>query len=402
MKHFAIIVQNIIQWYSIKPLVIFLSKKSDISLDILIYSPPQNNPEFDKISSNVHRSIISNGFTIKKPTKNSFYDLCLSPYSNMINFKCKYRIGYCYGSGIIKPYFTLQPDMKMNFHGMLLHDTLSATVLDAYSKTFLVPRLSLNPNIKHRKISSKPVILYLPTYNDPNVINVAQALEKLKNKFYIITKTHHGTDGLKDEKTKNKFLSQISDEKYDSNQNINSLFQKADIVLTGNSGASMDALYSKIPVAIASSNIKQRFANVPSTLEHLTQKGIILYSDRPTQENINSIISKTLTAKQKSIQSTASDKIFPAKTGSVKDWYQALENYLNGSLDDYCALHDFLTDQRKQLVQESIALKNLTLEIEQYKAKAEELNIYKQSRAHQTLEKILYPRRNHQNHKTSQ
>ena len=44
MKKIAIMIQNIIQWYSVKPLVELLSQKPDIKTDILIFDPQKTIP----------------------------------------------------------------------------------------------------------------------------------------------------------------------------------------------------------------------------------------------------------------------------------------------------------------------------------------------------------------------
>ena len=383
MKRVAVVFQNIIQWYALRPIVKLLSEKK-IPVDIIIYNPVQANDDYHSIANDVIKTIKKDGFSIKEWPTNKEYHLGLAPYSDMITFKCKYRLGYCYGAVTTKPYFTLQPPHKMNFHGMMVHDTYTAELFSVYGRTYIVPYLYLE-SIKHQKVSNKPVVLYLPTYNEPSVSQTATALSELKNDYYIITKGHHGTDHLQEERFKKDILKEIADENYDSNQYIKPLFEKADIVLSDNSGAAVDALYAKIPVVISTEVISQSFNGIEAVQRSLINEGVIPYVDKINANNLKAAINKALTKKQRTIQAIASDKLFPIKTGGAEAWYKVIKLYLDEKIDqNYCKLHDYYTGEW----QES-KIKPLQEEITTLKA---ELNFYKRSRAHQVVDKVLSKR----------
>ena len=393
MKRVAIVFQNVIQWYALRPLVKLLSEKK-IPVDILIYNPAQANDDYHSIAEDTIKTIKKDGFNVKDWPTNKEYHLGLAPYSDMISFKCKYRLGYCYGAVTTKPHFTLQPAHKMNFHGMMVHDTYTAELFSVYGRTYIVPYLYLE-SIKHRKISDKPVVLYLPTYNEPSVPLTAAALSELKNDYYIITKGHHGTDHLQEEQSKKNILKEIADENYDSNQYIKPLFEKADVVLSDNSGATVDALYAKIPVVIATKAISPSFNGIEAVQQSLIDDGVIPYVSNINASNLKATINRALTKKQQDIQATASDKLFPIKTGGAEAWYKIIKLYIDEEIDqNYCKLHDYYISEWQKLKSDNLQIKPLQNEILALKT---ELDFYKKSRAHQAIDKVLSKRHQKQN-----
>lgn len=406
MKKIAILVQNIIQWYSVSPLVRYIDEQKEFGYEIIIYDPKDNPDGWHAIANSLEKAIIKDGFRATRKAKNRYY-AALAPYSNMITFLCKYRFGYCYGAATTKPALTLQPEFKEGFHAIFLHDTYGAELFSVYSKVYIVPDLYLTP-VHHKKVSKKPVVVFLPTYHEPSTIKVANSLKKLKNKYYIITKSHHGTDYLEDEAEKKIILDSVADEVYDSNEYIMTLFEKADVVLSDNSGAAMDAFYSGIPVAITAENINQGISGI-NTLQHtLVEKGIFTYTDEPTPQNLDKIITEALTKKE--IQAAESAKLFPEKHGGAKVWYEIIRAYVNGEKEaNYCKMHDYLVEKRCAVIRErddlvnklnKLYMDNETLCAELERAKYD-LGIYQNSRIHRAIEKLLAKRRKQQKKRTN-
>lgn len=410
MKKIAIITQNIIQWYSVKPLVKLLSQKPDIKTDILIFDPQENNTGYHSIANSLRQAIKNDGFTIASKPSSSGYQITLAPYSNMITFPSKYCLGYCYGAATTKPALTLQPEFKKGFHGLFLHDTYGAELFSVYGKTFIVPYLYLRPF--HRKaLPPKPTILFLPTYHEKSTAETAEALIKLKNNYRIIAKKHHGTDYLQEEDKTRQILESLADELYDSTQYILPLFEKADVVLSDNSGASMDALYAKMPIAIAAPNINNGFPGIDTLQYQLVQAGVIPYTDKPTPINLKRIIQLALSKRQQAIQSAKSDELFPIKKGGAKKWFEIINQYLNDEIDvNYAIIHDYIVEASDNLKKDNINLRNMiknigrsnqALQFDNTKLKQEllsckqellsykqELEIYKNSHLHQIIENL--------------
>lgn len=396
MKPIAIIVQNIIQWYCIKPLVQLLSSEK-ITTDIIVFNPTINNQGYHDIANSLAEIIAKENFKplLKKPTNT--YHICIAPYSDMITVKCKYKLGYCYGAATTKPNLTLRPEFKEGFHGMFLHDIYGAELFSIYGRTYIVPYLYLT-DLKHKTISKKPTILFLPTYHDESTVEVANSLSKLKKDFYIISKSHHGTDFLAEEKITLSLLKEISDEIYDSTQRIETLFEKADIVLSDNSGATMDAFYAKKPVVMATKNINNGFKDIDTLQYRLAKSNIIPYANLLTPNSIKKLIETGLSKEIQERQSIESDIIFPNKKGGAKKWLDILKLYLNDAIDqDYCKIHDYLLMERhdllkenRRLIAEEQLLKNENQNLkEELKNTRNKLQPYEHSIIHRAINKIL-------------
>lgn len=389
-------VQNVIQWYTIKPLVELLKQKPNISTNILIFDPQDNTTDYHSIANSLRQVIESDGLKITPKPNNTGYQVTLAPYSNMITFPSKYRLGYCYGAATTKPALTLQPEFKKNFHGMFLHDTYGAELFSVFAKTYIVPYLYLK-SFQHKPEVKKPTILFLPTYHEKSTTETVKSLIKLKKDYYIIAKKHHGTDHLSEENTTRQILETLADELYDSTQYIVPLFEKADVVLSDNSGASMDALYAKIPVAIAAPEINNGLAGINTIQYQLVKEGVLPYTDKPTPSNLKKIIESALSKSQREKQSIKSDILFPQKKGGAEKWFTIINQYINDEVDiNYALLHDYLVQTSDNLEKDNFNLHNmvqnlnntnLTLqnEIAQLKQK---LSLYENSRAHLLVNKI--------------
>lgn len=390
--HIAIIVQNVIQWYSIRKLAIFLKEKKNLSVDIYLYNPADSSAGFHDIANDTANAILSDNFTPLTKPANYSYKICLAPYSNMIDIDCKYRLGFCYGAATTKPKFTLDPSVKIGFHGLFLHDTYGAEIFSVYGKVYIVPDLYIDKITKHISHTNKPTVLYLPTYHEPSTIQTASALSQLKDKYHIIVKGHHGTDNLEDEKSKKDLLTNIADDIYPSTYPIKKLFEKCDVILSDNSGAVMDALYANIPVAISASEINRSIPGVDTLQYKLVNSKVIPYTDNPNSENITHIVSAALSKSTQKKQQETSKTLFPAKTGGPEIWFKIIRLYLEDKVSqDYCNAHSFLSNEYYHLQQnnvylskENTILKTSLLEIE------ESLNQYKNSRLHQLVNKLQH------------
>src|SRR5690606_1026266 len=103
-------------------------------------------------------------------------------------------------------------------------------------------------------------VLYLPTWNATSLgeignINsnedIIPALKKLKEAGYsIIIKAHPLTLSDPSAKESARTLKKYSDEYYESDTPIQDLLMKSDLVISDNSGAIYEALYTNIPVIV--------------------------------------------------------------------------------------------------------------------------------------------------------
>ena len=392
----AIIVQNVIQWYSIRPLAKFLTKQPQLHLDIILYDPTSSTSDFHNIANDTTAAIKANGFSITTTPKT--YKVCLSPYSNMINFDCQYKLGYCYGAATTKPLFTLNPSLKIGFHGLFVHDTYGAEIFSVYGRTYLVPYLYLAGTKHVPTPHKKPVVLFLPTYHEPSTAKTITALKPLKAKYHIIVKNHHGIDNLSDESNTKSNLTEIADEVYPSTFPIQKLFAKSDVVLSDSSGATMDALYAHMPVAISAAQINQSIPHLNTLQYELVQNGVIPYAKTQTPAKLDQIITTALSKPQQKKQAQASDSLFPCKSGGAEAWFRIIKQYLDDTIDtNYCAVHDYLADSftKLELINARLSrdIDNLNLTIQNLESDLEtarsalansntQLQEYENSRAH--------------------
>lgn len=355
----AVIIQNVLQYYSLRPFLKLVKEKKYWKNDIYIFDPQDTTTGFSEIMEELKQTVIKDGFQIaNKNGEKKIYKVCLSPYQNMMDIKYKYLIGYYYGSACSKP-FTFDPNFKSKFHGFLLHSNYDADILSIYGKTYTVPRLSLH-EIKPKKHLGKKRLLYLPTYGKESEIEaIAKILPDIKNDYTIIIKSHHGTAHLKNETKRKTNLEEIADYYYEPTKSAQELFEEADVVLSDNSGAIFDSLYVKKPVCILSSNIDNSYAGIHPLQKILVDKGIIPYSNRATIKELSRILQEASSAKVIEKQNKESEFLFPNKNTGAEEWVKVLKDYMDDNINtDYIKIHDYLIAEHERLIMEQ----NTTIE----------------------------------------
>ncbi|MBR3329550.1 CDP-glycerol glycerophosphotransferase family protein [Candidatus Saccharibacteria bacterium] len=393
----AVIIQNVLQYYSLRPFLKLIEEKKYWKNDIYIFDPQDTKTGFSKIMEELKQTVIKDGFQIaNKNNKKKVYKVCLSPYQNMVDIKYKYLVGYYYGSACSKP-FTFNPIFKSKFHGFLLHSNYDASILSIYGKTYIVPRLSLH-EIKPRKHPGKKRLLYLPTYGKESEIeSVAKILPTIKNNYTIIIKSHHGTAHLKNETNRKTNLEKIADCYYDPTKSTQELFEEADVVLSDNSGAIFDSLYVKKPVCILSNNIDNSYVGIHPLQKKLVDEDIIPYSNKANDKELLRILQEALSTKIIEKQKKESDILFPNKTNGAREWIKILKNYMDDNIDtDYIKIHDHLIMEHDHLIAEyNIITKELN-NTKQEKEKLSktindlslQLNHYKNGKLYKLAQKI--------------
>lgn len=387
-KDILVVLQNIIQYYSLEPLLDHIKRYTKFNFDIFVFNPEDSNDSgFKNISSELTDIIDSKKYNIisKSEVKKNHYKICLSPYQDMVRTNYDYLIGYYYGSASTKPNPTFLPEFKNSFHGVFLHSVYDAECLSVYSKTYIVPNLRLKSLPKNKKHINKKTLLYLPTYGKINDIEkVCKVLETIKKEFYIITKKHHGTDHLLSESNKKNILENISDECYSSKTDINKLFKKADLVLSDNSGAIFDAMYVGLPVCIVSKNMGTKLDQMIPLHEKLVQKKIIPFTNNITEKSLLKLFEKTLKKEIIKRQEKEAEILFPIREeNGVKYWIRIIEDYINNNIsDDYINLHNYYVSKQKDRERE---LNEKKYELKLAEDKNNELNLEIQKR-----DKIIY------------
>lgn len=382
-KTILIEVQNPIQWYAIRDFAKLAQKKYSVIIEI--YGLVGQKEGFEKIAKETADIIEKDNFKItKEPVMKA--DIAFAAYADMLkNKEIGLKIKYCYGATESKPLFALNPIHQLGYDLYFIHDTYSHELFSAYNETIIVPYLYLKKTKKSYITSTKPTVLYMPTYKNPDVPQVLKALAKLKDNFNIAIKLHHGTKNLDAEKGTKKRIETIADTIYGPKDNINDLIDKVDCILTDNSGSFADALHTNTPLAIVMTKLEVGPNDTKTAEIELIEKKVLPYTNKLTANSIKAVIQKALTEENQKIQAQAAKKLFPDRSHDATRWLKIVDERINTPKNNTQKIHNYISDCYEQLntKAEQIPLLESTVQ-----AQAIELNRYKNSRAHRFIDQI--------------
>jgi len=238
------------------------------------------NKNFTEMEEKTAETIKSLGYNVKANTsENVEYKILLEPYPMNIsrNLVFEFRIKYSYGAGTSKPNPTFMPHRNLHFDAFIHFNKRDAEVRKVYGKAYAIPFFQYSTLEKHTH-DGKPNLLYLPTFGDVCSVGYLddKTVEGIKEKYNFLVKAHHAIQYREDEQDNFNRLIAIADEFYDSSTPITELLTKADVVLSDNSGAILDSIYSETPVAIFSKEPNQRkLGGVTTTHYELVHDGIV-------------------------------------------------------------------------------------------------------------------------------
>ena len=344
-KDIAIAVLNLVQFYSVKAGIDYLIKMGYV-IDIYIpYNKTDNG--FGNQFDDSYKVLKKLNYSIRrKSNKNIKYKILLEPFPIDAYFKIsfEYRIKYKYSLLSAKPNPVYKTDNNIYYDLILCHSNYDADFLSVYSKTAVIDTLKYIDFKKNKKaVTNRKTLLYLPTYGDVSSIdNMIEELKKLKKNYYIIVKMHHGTTSFDSEKNRVEKLKKIADECYDHTTELSILLSKADAVLSDNSGAIFEAIYTKTPIALFASDINNRnLENFDTTQYKLYKKGYILWTNKV--DEISSVLKMCMTNEYIKKISKLSDELFYKSKDPVREFVKIIQDYLNDNIDiDYKKMHDIL------------------------------------------------------------
>ena len=345
-RDIAVTVQNFVQFYSIKKGIDELIKRN---YKVDIYIPHTDDASgIGKMYDETYNELINTNYSLKRNTdKNLSYKVLLEPYPMdiFLKFNFDYRLKYKYSLLSAKPNLVYRPEDNIYYDAILCYSPYDANFLNVYSKTELIGNLKYINFKRNPEHSVKPILLYLPTYGDVSSIDsIIKQLDKLKDKYYLVTKLHHGTSSLVNEAERIEKLKNISDECYNHTTELAKLLEKADVVLSDNSGAIFETLYAQVPLAIFSENInKNKLGNLDTTQYKLVQENYIPYTNDVNQiENVLELaMSNEYIVKQKEL----SNNLFYRPESPVKEFADLIEKYLTNNVDlTFKQVHDVLVN----------------------------------------------------------
>lgn len=343
----AITFQNLVQFYSVKNGIDALIDKGYI-VDIYIPSS-EDNLGYGNMFDETYNALTSLGYSpLRTADTSKKYKILLEPYPMDFYLKItfKYRLKYKYAPIAAKPKLTCNPENNLIYDAILCYGSYEANYLKAYTNTYVIGNLKyINFSRTITKKNGKPVLLYLPTYgNNSSIDTIIDTLSLLKKDYYIITKLHHGTSYLNDEKYRIEKLKQISDEYYNHSTQLIDLLSQASVVLSDNSGSIFEAIYAGIPLAIFADDLnKNKIGEFNTTQYEIVKNGFVPYTNKTTE--IDKILSEALSQKYIEKQKVLKEKLFYNSSDPIKDFINVIELYLKDNIEiTNKSIHDVLVN----------------------------------------------------------
>ncbi len=361
-ENVAVICDDLTEFFAIKDAIDAL-KTDGLQVDIIV---PYDSG-YNGLAGHTLAKIRELGYSpLDDAPKDKIYKILFTPYPGLDvvkRLKYVYHIRYPYSVVSAKPNPSYLPDTRMDYDAIITFNTYESSFLDAYGAHVHPIAYWRYHNFKkahHGK--SKPTLLYLPTFGtDTGSINcfTDSAISEIKKHFFIIAKSHHATHfGIDGDKVAQN-LKNIADEHYDSDTPIDQLLEKADLVLSDNSGSIFEALSAGVPVALFAKDLNSRHLGSIDTLQYLlSEQEIIPHTDQPEKILPMLLSIKKFVKKQDDVRK----KLFvaPRKDDACRDFVDLVRSYLamDETNDNHKALHDLLvrewrSDKQKILEQEN-------------------------------------------------
>lgn len=299
IKSVGVIIQNFIQYESFLP-AINIMKERNISVDLLIPIEDMSEHIWDNMYAQTMCFFEEKGLKVKKGVQSDIcYDILFATHDleEFHSQKRKYFIKYRYG---IANKTKLSVNMRKNlpFDLILCYGKKDSEMHENFSKTYEIGNIKYAnyQNIKER--NKKKVVLYLPTYGVDNTsLFVVPELAKLKRKFDIRIKLHHGTNYLlnDDEKKVLDLVNQNFNVVYDSTTSLLEIIHHADVIISDNSGAIGDAIAAGVPIILSPKDGKfLKYGDYTCIAEELVNKGLaeIYNSDKNLLKVINCVLKR--------------------------------------------------------------------------------------------------------------
>lgn len=339
-KNLAIIIQNLVHYYTIKELIPKL-KEEGYTYDLIVPFSVDPGSGFDDISNSTYEEIKSREENISRETK-ADYDVILEPYEMFgLKINSNYKIKYYYGLLSAKINWTFNLKNFIDYDAVFLYSEYEAELIKKMGV-----EVEVVPFIKYLKFSNnaskvlknnKQTVLYLPTYGKESSLQKKskELIRNLKDKYYVITKIHHGSQYLTEEKMSFKTIKELSDEFYGQEKDNIELFERADYVITDTSGVLFEAIFLEKPVAIFSPNVNLHRFNekIPTFQQQIVDEFNIIYTFnvQEMRKEIDATINDNNYIKKiKKIK----EKYFPSVKNPLDSYMTILSKYIKGTVSE--------------------------------------------------------------------
>ena len=324
IKTAAVVIQNYIQFESfVNAIDIMIKNKIDVTILVPI---EKNDLGFKNMFDSTFEYLKNHTkYQIRrKYTADDYFDLLfmVAPIPQYLELKRKFTIKYMYGY-TTKPWYSASPEINNVFDIILTYGN-TESFLSAYGKVYPIGNIKYLNFQKKSNAKKKPTLLYLPTYGDDTCIEkIVPELLKIKDKFTLSIKAHHGTNYLINdvENNRRKLIEKNFDNIYNSEVSLLELLKDTDIVISDNSGAIWDAVCSKTPVAIANNNLKEKDYHgfIAEHYKAIKNKDILAINDKT---DIKDIITQTLSEEIRNKQNNLFKKLFICENDETENYFQ--------------------------------------------------------------------------------
>lgn len=377
IKKIAVIIQNNIQFNSFENA---LKIMNDRNIYIDIYIPDYKSDDgFPDMFNEFYENIIDLGYNIYRNVTDTYYDILFCPYEvvQFKNIKRKYTIKYMYAVSA-KPNYSMSLKINYCFDAFLCYGEEDAKILNNYGKTFKVGNLKyLNTKINKMK-NDKKTILYLPTYSTNSSIEIlVKELIKLKHKYNIIIKPHHGTEFLNNdlEKNRRELIKKNFENIYSSKTKLEELLNMADVVISDMSGAVFDAVSLNIPIVMYYNSNTCKYGEYESNCTKYAKNGHIVAFET-LNNNLEDLIKKAMSKQQMEKEKELFNILFECDNkDSDKLFINFLNKLENNTIDEeYLKVHKKIKDEINTLINDSLLKEKIQAELNCEKNMNQELN----------------------------
>lgn len=301
IKKVAVIIQNMIQYESFKPALDVMNERN---INVHIYVPTHDESEHiweEMYEITAQKLKEKNIKTKRQVDEKEEYDILFATHviEEFKGIKRKYFIKFRYGIAS-KTELTLSLNKNYQFDATLTYGKIDTETFSNFGKTFEIGNIKYAYFEKEEKIKKdeKINILYLPTYGPhSSYFDIVPELIKLKDKYNIMIKLHHGTNHLNNETEKKikKMVDENFNQIYASEESLLEILKNTDLVISENSGAVGDAVAAKIPLVVYEGNKNNNYGEFIPTNFRIVTDGLVcgLKDVKDLEITIKKCLSKT-------------------------------------------------------------------------------------------------------------
>jgi hypothetical protein len=364
-KRIFVYIETQVQFDSIEPLLAHF-QNSKIPFDIVVRSSDEEDKE---IFVQTAKYIKKKGFSIHSRANQKIsrtkYQIVLSPYMHLWlrqDINAKYYLQYSYTS-----YYFHKPSWNVGrlLEGEYLADAILTHAVGTQDAVDVVSRAHITPELRfidfHKKVRSgeageKPTILFMPTYNEMDfAVRFLEAVDTLKENYQVALRGHHRALYLDENKGLTAKLHDAADIVFDPDHyTVKDALEHADLVISDNSSAFLEAINLAIPVVLFSQDPNVfKYRDIDSIQHHLIQNGTVLWTSEPRE--LPKIIAKTLSRTMIEKQEKLTQELFPDEFADpVGRYMEVLNIYLNDELpEEYYCMKKYWLEKIEGLISEN-------------------------------------------------